>query len=108
MAFEHYILMEILAHRAYSDLYYDVNFWRTKSGLEVDFILGGGEVAIEVKGSSRVDSAELRPLARFIEDYKPAKSIVVCNEKSPRKHENIQIIPWRRFLKMLWNGEIMT
>jgi predicted AAA+ superfamily ATPase len=29
-ALEHFILMEILAHRAYRELYYDVNFWRTK------------------------------------------------------------------------------
>jgi uncharacterized protein len=57
-AFEHFILMEILAHRSYRDLGYDVRFWRTKAGLDVDFILGSGEVAIEVKGSSRVDSAE--------------------------------------------------
>jgi predicted AAA+ superfamily ATPase len=46
-AIEHFILMEILAHRAYREPDYDVNFWRTKSGLEVDFILGQGEVASE-------------------------------------------------------------
>jgi uncharacterized protein len=33
--------MELLAHRAYRELDYDITFWRTKSGLEVDFILGG-------------------------------------------------------------------
>ena len=75
-AFEHFILMELLAHRAYSDLYYDVNFWRTKSGLEVDFILGRGQTAIEVKGTSKVSSADLRPLRTFIEDYNPAKAYV--------------------------------
>ncbi len=42
-AFEHFILMEIMAHRSYSELDYEVNFWRTKTGLEVDFILGRGE-----------------------------------------------------------------
>lgn len=47
-ALEHFILMELLAHRVYCDLNYDVNFWRTKSGSEVDFIIGDGEVAIEV------------------------------------------------------------
>ena len=36
--------MEILAHRSYRELDYDLNFWRTKSDLEVDFILGRGEV----------------------------------------------------------------
>lgn len=29
--------MELHAHRSYSELDYAINFWRTKSGLEVDF-----------------------------------------------------------------------
>ncbi len=74
-AIEHFILMELLAHRVYRELDYDVNFWRTKSGLEVDFILGQGEVAVEVKGTSRVDNADLRPLKAFIEAYRPARPL---------------------------------
>ena len=105
---EHFILMEMLAHRAYRELDYDVNFWRTKSGLEVDFILGQGEVAIEVKGTSRVDNADLRPLKTFIQEYRPARAFVVCNERAPRVHEDIRILPWRDFLKMLWNGEVIS
>jgi predicted AAA+ superfamily ATPase len=107
-ALEHFILMEILAHRAYRDLDYDVNFWRTKSGLEVDFILGKGEVGIEVKGTSRVDNADLRPIKTFIQEYRPAKALVVCNERAPRVHEDIQILPWRHFLKMLWSGALIS
>jgi predicted AAA+ superfamily ATPase len=107
-AIEHFILMEILGHRAYRELDYDVNFWRTKSGLEVDFILGQGEVAIEVKGASRVDSVDLRPLKTFIQEYRPARAFVVCNEHDPRVHEDIHILPWRNFLKMLWNGEVIS
>jgi predicted AAA+ superfamily ATPase len=107
-ALEHFILMEILAHRSYMDLDYSVHFWRTKSGLEVDFILGQGEVAIEVKGTSRVDSADLRPLRAFIQDYRPAKAFVVCNERAQRMHEGIHIVPWRDFLKSMWNGEVVS
>ena len=107
-AFEHFILMEILAHRSYRELDYDLNFWRTKSGLEVDFILGRGEVAIEVKGSSRIDSSDLRPLKTFIQEYRPAKAFVVCNERLPRVHEGIRILPWREFLKMLWQGAVFS
>ena len=106
-ALEHFILMEILAHRVYRELDYDVNFWRTKSGLEVDFILGRGEVAIEVKGTSRIDTADMRPLKTFIREYRPASAFVVCNERAPRVHEDIRILPWREFLKMLWNGEVI-
>jgi len=107
-AFEHFILMEILAHRSYRELDYDLNFWRTKSGLEVDFILGRGEVAIEVKGSSRIDSSDLRPLKAFIQEYRPAQALVVCNERLPRVHEGIRILPWREFLKMLWEGTVIS
>ncbi len=39
-AFEHFILMEIIAHASYSGLNYAIHYSRTKSGLEVDFILG--------------------------------------------------------------------
>jgi len=107
-ALEHFILMEILAHRAYRELGYDVNFWRAKSGLEVDFVLGRGEVAIEVKGSSRIESADLRSLKAFIEAYHPKKAFMVCNERRSRVHEDIHIQPWREFLTMLWNGLVIS
>jgi predicted AAA+ superfamily ATPase len=107
-ALEHFILMEILAHRAYRELGYDVNFWRAKSGLEVDFVLGRGEVAIEVKGSNRIESADLRSLKAFIEEYHPKKAFVVCNERRSRVHEDIHIQPWRDFLTMLWNGLVIS
>jgi len=107
-AIEHFILMELLAHRVYRELDYHVNFWRTKSGLEVDFILGHGEVAIEVKGTNRVDKTDLRPLKAFIQEYRPARAFVVCNEGTARLHEDIRILPWRDFLKMLWNGEVIS
>lgn len=106
-AFEHFICMEMTAHRSYGDLDYDINFWRTKSGLEVDFILGGGEVAIEVKGTDRLDNRELRPLKAFIQEFSPNKALVVCNEREERVIDQIRIIPWRQFLSELWAGLII-
>ena len=107
-AFEHFVLMEVLAHRAYQELDYDVNFWRTKSGMEVDFVLGKGEVVIEVKGASRVDNAGLRALKAFTQEHHPRKALVVCNERYPRVHEDMHILPWRDFLTRLWNGTIIS
>jgi len=73
--------MEIAAYNSYNEIDYEINFWRTKSGLEVDFVLGGGEVAIEVKGSTRIEKRDLQPLNAFIEEYLPRKALVVCNER---------------------------
>ncbi len=106
-AFEHFIFMEIAAYNAYLDLDFEINFWRTKSGLEVDFILGRGEVAIEVKGTKRVNTKDLRPLSAFIEEYAPKKAIVVCNEKEDRVYGQIRIMQYQSFLKDLWEGKII-
>jgi predicted AAA+ superfamily ATPase len=106
-AFEHFIFMEILAHCSYSELDYDICFWRTKSGLEVDFILGNGEVAVEVKGTSRVDTRDFNALLAFIRTYSPRRAYVVCNEKAKRIHRGITVIPWREFLQDLWAGKII-
>lgn len=106
-AFEHFILLEMLAHRSYHEIDYDINFWRTKSGLEVDFILGNGEVAVEVKGTDRVDRRVLRHMKTFRANYAPAKSIVVCNEREERVHSGIRIMPWRVLLQELWDNTII-
>ena len=106
-AFEHFILMEILAYRGYKKKYFDINFWRTKTGIEVDFILDRGKVAIEIKGKKRVDRRDLRPVTAFKEDYSPDRAVIVCNEREKRIHRGIEIIPWREFLSELWAGKII-
>jgi predicted AAA+ superfamily ATPase len=107
-ALEHFVLMELLAHRSYRGLDYGVHFWRTKSGYEVDFVLGDAEVAVEVKGAPRVDSSELRSLRAFMDDNHPRRAVVVCNEPAPRVTDGIDVLPWREFLARLWGGKIIT
>jgi predicted AAA+ superfamily ATPase len=99
--------MELTAHSSYYELDYEINFWRTKSGLEVDFMLGDGDAAIEVKGSNRVDNRELRSLKAFIEEFSPRLALVVCNEQEERVVDQIRIMPWRHFLNELWEGRII-
>jgi predicted AAA+ superfamily ATPase len=76
--------------------------------LEVDFILRRGQVAVEVKGTCRIDPADLRSHQAFAQEYHPKKALLVCNERTPRIHESIHIIPWRDFLSMLWDGTIIS
>lgn len=107
-AFEHLILMELLAYRFYSENDFRLSFWRTTEGREVDFVLGSGEVAIEVKGSVNVGGKELRGLRAFLTEHTPQKSIVVCQEKRPRvTSDGIHILPWSHFLDQLWGGNIV-
>jgi hypothetical protein len=93
-AFEHFILMELAAHASYRELHYGIRYWRTKTGQEIDFILGDGEIA-------------LRSLAVFMEEYSPKAAIVVSNETQERRVGKIRVAPWRSFLSELWEGGII-
>jgi uncharacterized protein len=99
-AFEHIILMELVAFRSYREADFDIQFWRTKSGLEVDFVLDRGRIAIEVK--PRLRQGDLKAMQAFIEEFSPERAIVVSDEPVARRLGNIEVVPWRRFLEDLW------
>ena len=107
-SFEHYILMELKAYQAYKDPDLSINFWRSSSGQEVDFMMGDRELAVEVKGSERVHEGDIRSLVALMEDGHVKKCVVVCLEKEPRQiHKGIEVIPWRIFIERLWSGEFI-
>jgi uncharacterized protein len=106
-AFEHFIFMELTAYSSYSDLGYEIRFWRTKTGLEVDFILGDCFAAVEVKGKKQISSRDMRSLKNFCESYKPKRAIIVSNEPEHRVVGGIHIMPWRLFLEQLWEGSVI-
>lgn len=109
-AFEHYILTELKAYIGLKELDIPLNYWRSKSGLEVDFVLEHGKVAIETKISSNIDLSDLRGLVAFCEDYHPRHALVVCQAARKRViatigKTNIEVLPWKDFLKNLWEGK---
>ncbi len=106
-AFEHFLLMELVAYSSYSGKDFGINFWRTKTGLEVDFILAGGTVAIEAKSTMDVNRRDCKGLAAFMEEHSSKRNIIVCNERHKRHHGRIEIIPWSEFLSELWQGNIL-
>jgi uncharacterized protein len=106
-AFEHFIYQEIYAYSHYSGKNFPVYFWRTTSQIEVDFILGDNEVALEVKSSTNVNPRHLAGIKNFLKEYNVKKSIVVSNDPMPRKTGDILILPWRNFLEQLWDGYII-
>lgn len=106
-AFESFIFQELVAHSHYSELEYPISYWRTASQLEVDFILGNNQVAIEVKSSNRISGHHLSGLKAFMEEYHIEKALVVCTEPLPRLFGNIEILPWQIFLERLWSNDII-
>ena len=107
-AAETLVLQELRAHNANADLSYELSYWRTSSGAEVDFVLYGerGLVAIEVKANARLRGEDYRGLTAFRQDYPMARLFLVYTG-SRRSHEaGIDVVPLAEFLPQL--GEILA
>jgi predicted AAA+ superfamily ATPase len=105
--FEHYIFMELIAYLDYKQIKMPLTYWRTISGFEVDFVLGD-KIAIEAKSTKKSDHRDYKGLKALMEEGIFQRYILVCNEERPRSLENgIEIMPWRYFLKKLWEGKLL-
>jgi predicted AAA+ superfamily ATPase len=79
LALEGLVAQHLRAWADYSKDDVSLFFWRTKNGLEVDFVLYGESVfqAIEVKNTSQIRPKDLRGLKEFGKDYPQAKRILL-------------------------------
>jgi len=106
--FEHFIYHEITAHSHYTDLNYPVFYWRTASQMEIDFVLGDHEIAIEVKSTQNANPRHAKGLRYFSEEYTVKKQILVTNDPFPRRMNDVLVLPWKIFLEKLWDGELIS
>ena len=110
-ALEHYILLELIAYKELNEKDFEINYWRTKTGLEVDFILGSGEIALEVKLEQQPDKSDLRGLTAFCEEHNPKSAYLICMVPRARRVKRdgltIDILPVKTFLEQLWQGKII-
>lgn len=77
-------------------------FWKSKSGFEVDFILGD-HTAIELKTSEHVGPNDLKSLKALAEERKLKRYLRVSLEAQRRQMGRVNILPIHEFLKNLWN-----
>ena len=104
--FEHFVFNEIYAYLNYREDDRKLCFWRSKNKQEVDFVIGD-TVAIEVKAGERIRARDLKGLKAIGEEIAFAHKIVVCFESEPRLTEdNIWILPYREFIKKLWDDQL--
>lgn len=107
-AIEGLVAQHLRAWIEYTDEQHTLHFWRTKSGVEVDFILYGPLtfLAIEVKNSQHIHPKDTRPLEIFLEDYPEAKGIFLYRGKERRLiKDKILCLPCEEFLRELTPNE---
>ena len=80
---------------------HSLSFWRTRSGLEIDFVVYGplGFWGIEVKNTNRISAKEdLKGLKAFREEYPEAKCALIYRAKQRLVVDDILCIPCDEFL----------
>ena len=107
-SFEHYIFLELISYKNLCEKRDQINYWRTKEGYEVDFIVQ--DQAFEVKMSDSINSKHLKGLLEFKKGNNNYKLNIICLETKKRiaKIENHEVIIWpvQEFLESLWSNQI--
>jgi predicted AAA+ superfamily ATPase len=104
-AFESWIMHELSAYLSACRRDSEISYWRTRTNLEVDFIVNG-EIAIETKTTRNVVRDDLKGLRAIAEEGSFRQRIVVSDEPLEREVEGVLILPWRVFIDRLWAGEL--
>ncbi|HFE65148.1 MAG TPA: ATP-binding protein [Caldithrix sp.] len=107
-ALEGMVVQHIRAWNSYRNGKYEIYFWRSRGGLEVDFILYGTKAiyGIEIKNSDSIRPKDLRSLQAFHQDYPEAKCILLYRGTETFLRNNILCMPCELFLqKLLPNWE---
>jgi predicted AAA+ superfamily ATPase len=109
LALEGLVAQHLRAWNDYSSEKHQLSFWRTRAGLEVDFIVYGpqGFWAIEVKNSNKIHPADLKSLEAFAEDYPMARTLLLYRGDLRFKEGSIECIPCDEFFRQLRPNQLI-
>ena len=106
-ALEGLVAQHLRGWLAYSQEKSDLYFWRTRSGVEVDFVVYGppGLWALEVKNTATIRPADLRSLKSFRDEYPESRAIFLYRGRERILREGILCLPCGDFLIHLLPGK---
>jgi predicted AAA+ superfamily ATPase len=102
-ALEGLVAQHLRAWNDYSTEKCTLSFWRTRSGVEIDFIVYGPNKfwAIEVKNSRNIYSQDTKSLETFLQDYPMAKALLLYRGNERIRQKNVLCLPCEDFLLQL-------
>lgn len=105
-ALEGLVAEHLRAWIAYSGAGHTLSYWRTRSGLEVDFVVYGPDtfVAVEVKNAATVRPEDLKGLCAFLEDYPEATAWLLYRGRERLKKGQVTCVPVDEWLRGLVPG----
>jgi predicted AAA+ superfamily ATPase len=108
-ALESLVAQHLRAWIDYGDTGASLYYWRTRAGVEVDFVVysSRGIYALEIKNSARIQPQDLRGLKSFREDYPQSRTYLLYRGKERFRREGILCLPCDEFLRSLRPGKLL-
>jgi predicted AAA+ superfamily ATPase len=102
-AFETLLFQELNALNDALGLEYKIFYWKTSTGLEVDFVLYGkrGVRAFEIKRIGKPSLSAFKGLKAFLADYPSSRAYFIYGGERRMREGKIEIIPIKQALKEL-------
>lgn len=101
--FEQFFISQIRAQIEYARLRYQLYYWRTNHGAEVDLLICQGQsilYALEIKSSNIITGAGLSGMKSFLQSNPNVPCFVIGIDQPTRiLSEEITIVSWDTFLK---------
>jgi predicted AAA+ superfamily ATPase len=84
-----------------------LGYWRTKAGVEVDFVVYGERnfAAIEVKNAAILHPGDFSGLKAFREDYPEAETLLLYRGRERFLRDGVWVVPVEDFLRALIPGK---
>ncbi len=104
-SFEQWVMMEVRAYNSYARKHQELQYWRSRNGLEVDIIVGN-HTAIEVKSTKKIAPSDLKGIKALKDEKFFKKYFVVSHDINDKILDHVECRHWKVFMKKLWLGEI--
>lgn len=98
--FEAFIIQEVNRVNHYLELDYNLSFYSSKHGFEVDLILSRGreKVFIEIKSTERVDEVEVKALDTALSEIELSKILYVSRDPKALKIGRVECLNYKSFI----------
>jgi predicted AAA+ superfamily ATPase len=105
-ALEGLVAQHLRSWIAYTGADFELHTWRTRAGVEVDFVVygPGGFWAIEVQNARDVRAQDLRGLRAFKEDYPDCRALLLYRGNARLRKGDVLCLPVEEFLLQLRPG----
>lgn len=108
-ALEGLVFQHLRAWNDYSGGRATLGYWRTKAGVEVDFVVYGERdfAAIEVKNAAVLHPGDFAGLKTFREDYPEASPVLLYRGNERFLRDGIMVVPVEEYLRSMVPGRTL-